>query len=284
LHARTKCRIREWVVAIAAAGALLAAPPPAYAQFGGQSTISVAFTYTYNSGSPANYIIKTCAAGQLSTVSVPCIANVGQVSETVSYLWTSGCTSIASGLGFLELDGSNDGTNWFTLANGQALSTSSNTAGTLYSNGYYLYKRIAIIPCSSSSAVTVSGIYTAYAGTIPISLNPTQVAGAQVQNLSQLIKNIPGWSLVTGFQCYNENSATAFLIVTGGGTGSSSFEVGIPSHVSYNYAGAPVLILQSLIASSATAWSGGTVSGAIDCTFEVNTNGPFYPANPPSTF
>jgi hypothetical protein len=277
LHTRTKVRI----LALLAGLATFTSLPRVQGQAPNYS-FSINFSFTHvNAGGPTYYVLS-CAASQIPTPTVPCLPNRGQLSDSISYSWPSGCTNIQ---GYIELDGSNDQITWFILTEGPQLSTSSVTAGTIFSNAYYLYKRIVINPCQSSSPLTVTGVYTGYGVPLPFSPNPNVVANSQISAIGTVITDFPSYYLLTGFQCQNANASTSYLKLWSNTLGTNSFQIGIPASSTYSYTGPPILIDGSLLGSNATAWSGLTASASpINCTVEVNANGPFYPANPVSIF
>lgn len=234
------------------------APVHAQSQSG---SFSLSFSFPYHTVSQKAYF------------SIP---NRGQVSDSVSYVFTAGI----SGACTFELDGSNDGKTWFVLANGTNTSLSLAASGTIYSNGYYPFKRIATAGCASGGAGTISGVYTGYPSTIPVSETSSLTVTTSAQNAG--VYEPSANFLLQGFQCFNPNTSVTYLqLQTAFSSGTILLQIGIVAGATYNYQGPAIIWSPNLIAYSSSTFNTQTpATDALICTFEINPSGPFYPANP----
>jgi hypothetical protein len=231
-------------------------PQKVEAQFAGQSTFSLPFSIN--------------VPGTVGTREYVTIPNRGQTAETISYDWSAVCSGTGVTQNFY-LEGSNDNSRWFVLSSSVPL-TSTPSSAVMYSNGYFTYKRISFPPCETDLApATFTGIYTGY-GT-PLPLNPVATLVEEVS--AQVFSNFTptGLYLIQGFQCFNPNASTAYLIFQ-----NPALIIGIAAEATYTYQG-PAFTppeLQTNIGAYTTPAATVAVSTALPCTFELST-GPFYP-------
>ena len=233
------------------------------AQFAGQSTFSLPFSIN--------------VPGTVGTREYVTIPNRGQVAETVSYAWSAACIGTGSSQNFV-LEGSNDDSNWFVLSSSLEVNSPA-SSGLIYSNGYFTYKRLSFPPCESDAAAeTFSGVYTGYG--IPLPLN--FVAPIVIEAYAQTFANFSptGFYLISGFQCFNPNGSTAYLIFE-----HPALIIGIAAGATYTYEG-PAFTgtgLVTEIGAYTTVTASTPVSTALPCTLELST-GPFYPLSPPISY
>jgi hypothetical protein len=256
-------------------------------------SFSVGFSFPYGAA-PQTVYLPACgstfdAITQQTMVGTPpnCIPNSGQTADMVSFIWSSNCESPG---GFFDLEASDDGRNWLVLATGhEEMQGATESAGTVYSNGWYLYRRLAVSLCQGTNpgAGQLTGDYTGYSGAIPV--NPISRYVVQAQPLvSTTIAAFlsTSWSTVLGLQCQNPNSATSFLALTAlspfSGTPEIFYQTGIAAGATFVYAGPAMLFRGPLTGGAFTTWSGSTSSASpLNCTFQLGS-GPFYDNLPAS--
>ena len=251
-------------------------PPVAFAQGSGQNTFSQKF------------IALISTSHQYFT-----IPNNNQTGHSLSYTFSSSDAGIS--LCGILLEGSSDKITW------QILSASSNVGasqvGTFFGNGYFTYLRLEVQPCSVSN-VTVD--YTGYGTLVPI---PTAPFPFLNENIGAVVAVASGAfstpQLLTGFQCSNPGSSSAFLqlfsALTAPTLGAYYFyEQEIPAGGTIYYDGLPLAAYLStrapyvgsstyygFWAGASTAAAGGTaVSTPVICNFQINASGPYTPYNP----
>jgi hypothetical protein len=174
------------------------------------------------------------------------------------------------------LEGSNDGTNWFALASSQELATAGGGSAVLYSNGYFNQKRLAWPSCANGN--TFKGVYIGYGTPLPITFNADNVYPVAAQAFANVFPAL--YHLVRGFQCYNPNSAVAYVYFNSLPI-AGPLIVGVPASGSVNYNGPAFLVsnLSTLGAFNDTGHA-AAVSTAVPCSLELS-GGPFYPLSPP---
>jgi hypothetical protein len=174
------------------------------------------------------------------------------------------------------LEGSNDGTNWFTLASSEELDSGGPGSAILYSNGYFNQKRLAWPSCANGN--TFKGVYIGYGTPLPLTFNADNILAVSAQAFANVFPAL--YHLVRGFQCYNPNSAVAYVYFNSLPIGGPLI-VGVPASGSINYAGPPFLVsnLSTLGAFNDTGHA-AAVSTAVPCSLELS-GGPFYPLSPP---
>lgn len=257
-------------------------------------------SFSLNTSQSLATIIPPCL-GALPTKSAPCISNQGQIGHSITFQWSGlGGSLQGASCGFL-LEGSNDNSIWVTLTASSTDSASvfSSTlySGMVYANGYYNFLRIRIIACpgiGGTTPVPLTGVYTGYSSTLPVTLiadqrnqyyeNISSVVGISYGNLA----SIP--FLTLGFQCFNSDTTLSFLLLYSGsgaptlGASGWVYQIGIPAGATFNYSGPPMMFGQQFkmwIDTNKTIDAGGTrPTKPIICTFQTSTQGPFYPQTP----
>ncbi|HEV2225128.1 MAG TPA: hypothetical protein VGR84_19200 [Candidatus Acidoferrales bacterium] len=255
----------------------------------------ISFSINYSTSATAtDAYVPACTA----TVLTNCIPNSGQVADTVTFTWnTTGCSLNGNFVPFFELDGSNDGATWFVLSASSFLGQST---GTLYSNGYFTFKRLAFVPCHTATSGTVSGVYTGYGAPLPVTnYVASPLAGPVASSIGTygalLLLSVTGTSgppfFITGIQCYNPNAAVVYLDLSSNPTFNFSttvFQLPIPATSAASYSGPPIIPLfatsifaiSQLYGVATTSQAGNVQPGTnISCSIQVNTEGPFYPFN-----
>jgi len=238
-------------------------PSKVEAQFAGQPTFSQSFTVNVLSSAPPG----------LEYVN---IQNRGQLGEMVSYSWAVGCVPASGSTATMFLEGSNDGTNWFTLASSEELDSGGPGSAILYSNGYFNQKRLAWPSCANGN--TFKGVYIGYGTPLPLTFNADNILAVSAQAFANVFPAL--YHLVRGFQCYNPNSAVAYVYFNSLPI-AGPLIVGVPASGSINYDGPPFLVsnLSTLGAFNDTGHA-AAVSTAVPCSLELS-GGPFYPLSPP---
>lgn len=211
------------------------------------------------------------------------LPNFGQVAHSIQYQWQS-----ASPCGFV-LDGSQDGTNWSTIAAGTS-STSSNNLYT-YANGYFSQERLKINP--NSATCTGSKLVGVYAGyQMPLPLIPV-TSTSRIGNIASPVAGNTNYGtpvLLSAFQCFNSDPTnTTYLQLFDSATSptlgeSVIYEMGIAPLSSFSFPAAVFFVISNRLWLGAATAPGGNVAAAtpIVCNVQLSFTGPFYPLNPSS--
>jgi hypothetical protein len=227
-------------------------------------------------------IIPACTTG-----SSGCIPNYKQVAHQISDTFAG--SSSASNCGIL-IDGSTENSSFFTLAALPPGPATLNEAFVSSVNGYFPYVRLKAFPCSVAQTIT----YVGFSTPLPF-LNQSFNAWDKVSTVTS-IAAFPSAFLLNSFSCSN-NAATAaylqvFFTATSPTLGTGFFyEFGLPANSTHvfpgpainSYASSSGLTSTNLYAGAVTTQGGSTAVGTpIDCNFQLNPSGPFFPFNPPS--
>ena len=286
------CSLALFVLVMAGFWLSVSNPVKVEAQGTGQNTFSIAFSLP---ASTSVQYIPACTA----TVTTGCIPNFNQVGHSVIV------TSKGVGLGCeVLIDGSENNTNFNTIAALEPYSDSSGAAnlrGLASANGYFPYTRLKVFACTVGMSIT----YIGYGSQLPILPASTSF----IQNIAAItqIRTVLGGGsgnailtpmVLEGFECSNPDSATAYLqlwAATGTptlGTGYQ-YQVAIPGNSVFTYSGPPINLFSLnpnvahqlyFYGGASTAAGGSTaVSTSLNCNFQINPAGPYYPFNPPSS-
>lgn len=249
--------------------------PPVEAQSGGSGTFTL--------------VIQAPASGSTTYFAIP---NRNQVASTIIMTGPSAHT-VCGGM----LDASTNNSNFFTLAAGtyNLFDEAFGQASTTFSaNGWWPYYRVKVVPCTQPQTITVVG----YGAALPLSPIVTDESKSFTSPVAIQVSALVPFT-VTGFDCYNSNSSTAFvqLLFTptaatptlGGAYDFQDFA--IAGNSVFSYRGSPFSAYSfssstqnpNFWAGAATAFEGSTaVTDAVVCNFQINNTGPFTPFNPPS--
>lgn len=165
----------------------------------------------------------------------------------------------------------------------------SGFSGISYGNGYYTYMRVKLSACSAGG---VTAVYTGYQTPLPINVIADTSQTADFTTPVQVSFYGTPFEIL-GFQCTNSGGSPAFLqlfkVTNAPALGTNFFyQIELPVNVPVVYTG-PVMSInavgpagvQDLWAGASTTAGGSTAAGtAVNCNFQTNGSGPFYPATP----
>jgi hypothetical protein len=218
-----------------------------------------------------------------STESTLSIKNIGQAAGSVQYnaLPNAACPIL--------LEGSADDSHWWLLASSApSLIRNSQSSGLFYANGFNSYYRLVFNPNGSGTCnnLTETGSYYGYSAPLPIN---KQDAWYEVDSASSptaiTSSNVIAWAL-DGLQCTNTGTSTAYLQLfsaTSAPTLGTAFfyQIGIASGQTLSATSFGIVQDSGqLFAGASTAVSGSTAGGPVNCDFQINATGPFYPLLP----
>lgn len=229
-------------------------------------------------------IIPACTTG-----STECIPNYKQIAHQVSDSFAG--SSSPTNCGIL-IDGSNDNLSYYTLAAIPPGNGALHEIFTTQVNGYFPYIRLKLFACDVAQTIT----YVGFSMPLPF-LNQSVTQWDPIGAIGP-VAQFPSPYILNSFTCTNNAASPAYLQLYIGnstptlGTGFI-YEAGIPANQTLAFAGPPInsyasdvhagVSWTSLYAGAATTLGGGTaVSTNIDCNFQLNPSGPFFPFNAPS--
>lgn len=191
-----------------------AAVPPAHAQYNGttspQTVVQLALNAVTGATTGPNWVSgnTTCTPAAAGACG---IQNLGQNFHILNYVSSSPTAHFQ-----LRIEGSLDGTNYFAISD----DATSQSAGSVYAQGFYPFVRVNLVSYSGTGTITAY-----YAGTSTGSFPPTGVLNQSQTYKKILATSVTGTGGAQNYQfnppCANTSGSLFFEYLSGNTTGGS---------------------------------------------------------------